>query len=117
MSSYLQGLAAESQARSYLEKKGMIFLHHRLKTPHGEIDLMMEQGNQLIIVEVKRRRHLSDGLYAVRPAQQRRIIDAVGLWQGLGHDHIPLYDSIRFDVVVISKYNAIHHLENAFWVE
>ncbi len=50
------GSAAEQYVRSYLEGKGYVFRHANWRYGHGELDLVMDDGNELVFVEVKARR-------------------------------------------------------------
>ncbi|MDD2647418.1 MAG: YraN family protein [Eubacteriales bacterium] len=51
--SYDSGLAGESAAREYLEKKGYKFVASRWRCPYGEIDLVMKMKGTIVFVEVK----------------------------------------------------------------
>lgn len=50
------GSAAESHVRSYLEAQGYVFRHANWRYGHGELDLVMDHGEELVFVEVKARR-------------------------------------------------------------
>lgn len=49
------GLWGEEIAAHYLEEKGYVILFKNLKTPYGELDLIVEKDHTLYIVEVKTR--------------------------------------------------------------
>jgi putative endonuclease len=55
------GSAAERYVRSYLEGHGYVFRHANWRYGHGELDLVMDQGDELVFVEVKARRSESAG--------------------------------------------------------
>lgn len=93
-----RGRAAEWIATFYLLAKGYRILGRRVRTPFGEIDIAAFRDGVLVMIEVKARRDLAAGLYAVSPIQQGRIANAAlaaaGRWRLTG---APL----RFDVIVV----------------
>jgi putative endonuclease len=55
------GKWAESCAREYLESKGLSFLSKNVRSPHGEIDLIMKDGDSIVFVEVRTRASTEHG--------------------------------------------------------
>lgn len=106
-----QGRIAEMFARLWLQCKGYRILVQRFKTPSGEIDLIAKRGGTIAIVEVKFRRNIEDGLYAVTPTQQERIARAASIY--LAKRKEP-FNTIRFDVIVIRPWRLPHHLKHAW---
>ncbi|MEM8790034.1 MAG: YraN family protein [Pseudomonadota bacterium] len=51
------GLSAEEQVARHYEAQGARTLERRLRTPEGEIDLVVELPGILVFVEVKARKH------------------------------------------------------------
>jgi len=49
------GAAAESRAATFLEQAGLVLVARNYRSPHGEIDLIMQQEQTLVFVEVKAR--------------------------------------------------------------
>ena len=108
---YAKGLAGESRAVQYLQKKGMRLLHRRYRASGGEIDLVMLDGDTLVFVEVKLRKTgtSGDGLMAVTAKKQRRIINtALFFLEENEHN-----GAIRFDVVELTA-DGIQHIRDAF---
>ena len=107
-----QGLLGEEQALAYFLKKGYRLLERRFRASGGEVDLILEQGACLVFVEVKRRPRgqKGEGLQAVTPQKQRRIVQAAGqyLLQTGGFSR-----PLRFDVVEVTA-QGLYHVENAF---
>jgi len=106
------GLSGEAAAEAYLAGKGMTCLERRFRAMDGELDLIMQEGETIVFVEVKSRpsgRH-GEGLMAVTPAKQRRMVHAAGAYLM----ERELFGSpIRFDVVELSA-DGLYHLPNAF---
>lgn len=104
------GDQGEELAKEYLEKKGYKFLKQKLKLFCGEIDLLMQKGDILIIVEVKTKS--SDEFGA--PQEEVDFFKKKKLTQ-LGKALWQLYPShsIRIDVVAVDENDKIEHIENA----
>jgi putative endonuclease len=92
------GRLAEWAAMAYLMCKGYRILGHRLRTPHGEVDLAAWKDGLLVIVEVKARATYDAGAYAVTPRAQARIARAA---QALAGRWRLTSAPIRFDLVVV----------------
>ena len=69
------GRAGETAAEKYLEEKGYHFLARNFKRTHGEIDLIMEDGETLVFIEVKSRtnRRYGEPKEAVTPFKQQHV--------------------------------------------
>lgn len=74
---YRWGHIAEWGAVLWLTGKGYRLQARRVKTPPGEIDLLMTRKNALIAVEVKWRRDPQAWQTALPPQQIRRIARAL----------------------------------------
>lgn len=112
---YSFGHFAEWAAMVYMVFKGYRLIARRYKTPKGEIDLIMQKGHCTVFVEVKARKTHEAALFSLQPAQQQRIIDAATIFVGrrpemAGRD-------MRFDFIVVSMREGIHHILNAFTQE
>jgi putative endonuclease len=73
----LSGRRAEVLAALWLMAKGYRILGFRLRTPHGEIDLVARRGRVLAAVEVKARTSLEAALEAVSLKQRERLRRAI----------------------------------------
>lgn len=116
------GLDAEAQAAGFLREQGYRILAERWRSAGGEIDVLAADGEEtLVIVEVKARKSVDDGLWSITPAKQKRLIRAAGAalaesakFAGLA----PLTRlNIRFDVIIITPHNPPLHLVNAWQAE
>ncbi len=108
-----RGRFGEWVALVYLALKGYRILGHRLRTPHGEVDIAAWKQGVLVIVEVKARASFAAGLYAVTPQAQQRIARAAqvlaGRWRLIAAP-------IRFDVIVVGASLLPKH-ERAAWYD
>jgi putative endonuclease len=92
------GRTAERIAAIWLIAKGYRLIGQRLKTPVGEIDLLMRHKDTLVFVEVKARPALDSGVMALHPAAARRCQSAAR-WLAPRHGWPGAV--IRHDAVVI----------------
>lgn len=95
------GTTAEELAAGYLETQGVIILARNLRCRRGEIDLVALEGELLLIIEVRCRRHPDFGgaLASVTPAKRRRLIFATRFhWQREPQWH---GRPLRFDVIAV----------------
>jgi putative endonuclease len=112
VAAFRTGLSAESRAAAYLMAKGYRILAKRLRTPHGEIDIVAKRRNLIAFVEVKARASLDEAAFAVTPRQQARIIDAAQAWL-VGHPEHAEFE-LRFDAILIAPRSLPRHLLAAF---
>ena len=117
ISNYEKGRQAEQMALEFLKKNKLKLVDRNYRTNHGEIDLIMHDGNHLIFVEVRSRKRNS----LVSPAEtidnnkRLRIIRASQRY--LLENRKISWNSCRFDVVTITgnkKQNDIEWIKNAF---
>ena len=110
-----RGVRAEESALLYLERKGYV-LAARYKTPHGEIDLLMRDGDTIVAVEVKYRKYTSDSFECITPRQQKRIENALLYYLSEHNINESGANSalLRFDVVLLSATAQLTHIENAW---
>lgn len=106
------GGAGENKATEYLKKQGCKILYRNFKTPFGEADIVMQDGEDVVFVEVKTRtndRYSTPGS-AVDKRKQKHYRNIARFYlAGIGHDIF-----IRFDVLEI--YNGtVNWLKNAFY--
>lgn len=116
LTTYTRGLIAEIYAMLYLMCKGYRIVSWRYKTPVGEVDIIARRGKTLAFVEVKLRKSLDDGLYAITPKMKSRITRAASHFMarnmsGQGAGGYTLQP--RFDVVVVAGLR-LRHLDNAW---
>jgi len=115
-STVAKGRQAENQARDFLKKKGFRILEQNYRCRFGEIDIVAEQGEELVFVEVRslgpKARHLPEE--TVDPGKQRKLSrTAQAYLQDRRREDRPA----RFDVVAVETGRGspvLRHLPNAF---
>jgi putative endonuclease len=90
-------------------------LARRLRTPVGELDLIVRRGATLVAVEVKMRVSADDAAAAITARNRRRIVDATRWWLALNPTHARY--TIRFDVVLWSPWSWPRRIAGAFEAE
>lgn len=97
------GHDAENIACHYLTRQGLKILCRNFHCPRGEIDAVMKDGETLVFVEVRYRKHtrFGSGAESVTHTKQAKLI-ATALYYLQKH---PKYSNrpCRFDVVSITQ--------------
>jgi putative endonuclease len=111
-----QGQAGEDAALAYLQKKGLKILERNYRFERGEIDLIAEEGEELVFIEVKARRSNAFGSPedAVTEEKQEQIIAVA---DGYLYERDINNRPCRFDVVAIEFKEGtmeIRHIRDAF---
>ena len=112
MNAQKTGWLGEMRAAAFLRGQGMRILKKRWRTAHGEIDLIMRDGDNIVFVEVKTRKtgRPGDGLTAVDRNKQKRIVRAATIYLMTRH---LLNAPVRFDLVEICR-DQVLYIPNAF---
>ena len=92
----------EEQAQKYLESIGYIFINNNIRIGRREIDLLMQDGEEKVIIEVKKRNNPL--FYNIN---RRQLINF--------QEFIMLYfkEPIRFDLILITN-NEIYHQKHIY---
>jgi putative endonuclease len=104
---------AELQALNFLRKQGLLLLHKNYRCKSGELDLVMQDGKFLVVVEMRFRKsdYFGSAVESITWQKQQRIIAATGHYVIINKiGNVP----IRFDVVAISGDQQINWIKNAF---
>lgn len=107
-----RGRIAEILAAIYLMFKGYRLIAWRVRTPRGEIDLILSHRKHIVFVEVKTRREIDAGLQSVNVVKARRTVDAARMW--IGRNAGLLDVAYRFDIVVFAANHWPRHIVNAY---
>jgi putative endonuclease len=114
------GRWGEAHAADYLQQQGYTVIARNVRTPYGEIDLIVQQKSEgetiAVFVEVKTRTSKTFGYpeEAITPRKRLNLISAV---QHYLQEHPDLVMNWRIDVIAIERYPErspiINHFENA----
>ena len=111
------GNKGEEIAKAFLEKKGYEILATNWRYSRAEIDIIAQDGDNLVFVEVKTRSSSYFGAPAafVTPKKETFMAHAASAYM----EEIDYEDEIRFDVIGIlllkGKAPKIEHYEDAFF--
>lgn len=106
----ITGDAAEDDALDYLRKQGLMLVERNFRCRGGEIDLILQDGNVLVFVEVRKRadRRYGGAAASVTGRKQGRLVIAAQTF--LQRYRTP--PACRFDVVAMDG-DTLNWLKNA----
>ena len=95
-----RGRWGERVAARYLQAHGYRILARNVRTPYGELDLVAQQGDEVVFVEVKTRATLAFGWpeEAVTPRKLEHLAAAAQMWLA---EHPEVGDAWRVDVIAV----------------
>ena len=93
------GKWGEDMAAAYLQEKGYSILERDWKSGHNDIDIIAQEGNTLVVVEVKTRRNrlFGDPEEAIDYKKRRSLLSAINHYVKTHHT----CRSVRFDVISV----------------
>ena len=108
----LLGKKGEKLVEKYLKERGYTLLKRNFRTPFGEADLVMQDGDEIVFVEVKTRTSEAFGTpkEAVGRAKQKRYYK-IALCYG---EREGGESNARFDVAEVYEGDRIEYYKNAF---
>lgn len=109
------GDAGEQRAEAFLKNQGLKPVQRNWHCRHGEIDLVMRDGDTLVFVEVRLRTPMgfADGAESVDFHKQRRLIQAASMY--LVRHPARAEQPCRFDVVGLEgRDGELSWIRNAF---
>ncbi len=109
---YVSGIRSEARAVASLEAEGWLIIGRRLRTPHGEIDLVADQDGLTAFIEVKSRRSLAAAAASLGSRQRARLLAAAGLLLSAHPDWGRR--GVRFDVIVVDGSGRTRRIVDAF---
>lgn len=107
---YQAGLAAEASVLRWYLAAGYHLLAQRYRGTQGEIDLILQRGDEVIFVEVKKSRSFDAAALRLGPAQMARIMQTAG--EFLGTQPRGQLTPTRFDVALVNSIGDVSILEN-----
>ena len=116
---YRKGQWGEKIAQKYLTKKGLKVVHKNYHAMSGEIDLIMQDGHDIVFVEVRYRssNQFYSAMESIDKKKCRRIIKTSEYY--IQQYPKTIRSNCRFDVVAIDgnqKSFSIEWIKNAFQV-
>ena len=109
--SYQSGLAAEDSVARHYSQNGHKIAAKRWRSGAGEIDLIARKDGNVIFVEVKKSRSLSQAAHRLSARQIERIYQSASIFlegEPAGQD-----SAARFDVALVDAKGRIELVENA----
>lgn len=106
------GRRGEFWASLLLRLQFFRILATRVKTPVGELDLVVARGRLTVFVEVKSRSFSHQEAEALAAVNRRRILRAAQYWL-IRHPERAEGD-LRFDVIFLAPFAWPRHITNAF---
>lgn len=107
---YHSGLAAEDQVASRYLASDHTLVERRWRGAAGEIDLVLKRGNEVIFVEVKKARRLTDAAFRLSDRQLGRIFAAGE--EFLASQPDGLTTPSRVDLALVGGEGEIEVIEN-----
>jgi len=122
------GRRGETLAAEHFRRRGFALLARNVRTRHGEIDLIVFDGDALVFCEVKCRRVRRDGdtndpsrqpLASIGARKRARLRRLAAAWLGDPGHRRPAARLIRFDAIGVSvdargRLLALEHVEGAW---
>ncbi|MCK4840686.1 MAG: YraN family protein [Methylococcales bacterium] len=108
----IRGEKSEQHACHYLLKQGLQLIEKNFRSRYGELDLIMQDQQTLVIVEVRFRKSNAFGgaVESITHKKQSRIIMTTQFYLSRHKIKSP----IRFDVITLSNDSDINWIKNAF---
>ncbi|WP_448662090.1 YraN family protein [Sphingomonas sp. CJ20] len=106
-----RGREGEQRAASWLSDNGWEILDQRVRTPAGEVDLVVRRGTLVAFVEVKTRATAQALDHAI---DERRLARVAAAAEYLMSRYAGPGDDIRVDVILIAPRTPPRHIENAW---
>lgn len=106
-----RGRRGEGSAAWWLRLQGWSVLDRRVKTPRGEIDLVVRRGRQVAFVEVKWRGAGESLDTAIDAWRLRRVAAAA---EAVAHRYAGPGDDVRIDVLLLAPGRWPRHIVNAW---
>ncbi len=104
-----RGRRGEAIAAWWLRLHGWRIVGERVKTPRGEVDLVVRRGKALAFVEVKARATAEQLDHSIDAYRLRRVIAAA---EALVARYGKGAEEIRVDVILVAPWTMPRHLVN-----
>ncbi|PRY25553.1 putative endonuclease [Aliiruegeria haliotis] len=108
---YHSGLKAEDIVGRHYEANGWRIADRRWRGSGGELDLVVQEGERLVFVEVKKARDFARAAERVSRRQMQRIYATASEY--LGNLPDGQMTDVRFDVALVDGVGRVQVVENA----
>lgn len=105
----LFGNKSEKKAERFLKKKGYTILDRQFTSQYGEIDLIAQDGEEVVFVEVKARRSAAFG-HPEESVTKSKIKKIAATGEIYLQKHQLVHRSYRIEVIAIDPDGEIHHI-------
>ena len=97
-----KGKHGEKLAIQYLNKQGLKLVAQNIRSPYGELDVLMRDKQEWVFIEVRYRqsKHFGGGLESVDYRKQQKLIKTAEHY--MQSKHKVRFDSCRFDIIELS---------------
>ncbi|WP_369694530.1 YraN family protein [Paracoccus solventivorans] len=112
ISAYASGHAAETRVAELYADRGCEILERRWRSPAGEVDLILRDGDAIVFVEVKK-----SGTHDLAAERlSRRQMDRICMAALLYTERFPTgsLTEMRFDAALVDGCGRVDIIENAF---
>ncbi len=115
-----QGKLAEQRAYAFLQAKGLRLIKQNYRCPHGEVDLIMQDQDDMVFVEVRSRTSTDYGnaLESVNKTKRIKLIKTA--LHFLQKTNLLYKMNSRFDIIAIHPVHGkmqLQWIKNAFSLE
>ncbi|WP_299358224.1 YraN family protein [uncultured Paracoccus sp.] len=112
VSAHASGAAAEERVADHYLGRGCAILARRWRSPAGEIDLVVADGDEVVFVEVKKSATLAQAAERLARAQMDRIcMAALAYCERLPTGSLT---AMRFDAALVDDEGRVEVIPNAF---
>ncbi len=106
-----RGRRGEALACDWLRDHGFEILAQRVKTPRGEVDIIVRAANIVVFVEVKWRARAADLDFAIDQHRLTRVARAAEI---LAPTYMKIGDDMRIDILLLAPGVTPRHIANAW---
>ncbi len=110
---YLSGLAAEDIVARDYARRGMTEIARRWRGTVGEIDLICRNGDDVVIIEIKKSATFDRAAARLSRRQMDRIYATAA--EFIGSEPRGQLTDVRLDLALVDAGAALRIVENAFW--
>lgn len=112
VAAHASGHAAERRVAEHYVERGCEILERCWRSPAGEVDLILRDGETVVFVEVKKSETHDIAAQRISRRQMDRICQAALLYT----DHLPMrgLTELRFDAALVNADGRVQIVENAF---